>query len=393
MGVMVMCNSYDKYIRIYYDLIDKIQDMTYRSKDYISFSYALTSIILNDNLLLPNFNYTKDEAICSILTSIKKKENYDEKTVMDLLNKLKNNKNMLVRFLLEFSEKYNSASSNNVNLLKINPCMQDIISKNYLKCNHNVYNFGNSLYGCMDIGKRKKEQEDSITLLENINSGAKFIAVADGVSDSDNSMQASNFTIVEIGNWFLSLTNNSFENEVELQKDFNKKLSDINFKIKTGSTTFSGAIITDKYTIVTSIGDSRVYGYKNGVLYRLTKDQSLVMKNYYDGFYSNNITVDDLRFKEESNLITNAIGTEMFSTNETKLLYADYDYLMATSDGVTDCLSDRRIKNIFDTTSDSSIAERVVLEAVNTDSYSKKEDTIIHGGKDNTSAVVYIKRR
>ncbi len=388
-----MCNSYDKYIRIYYDLIDKIQDMTYRSKDYISFSYALTSIILNDNLLLPNFNYTKDEAICSILTSIKKKENYDEKTVMDLLNKLKNNKNMLVRFLLEFSEKYNSASSNNVNLLKINPCMQDIISKNYLKCNHNVYNFGNSLYGCMDIGKRKKEQEDSITLLENINSGAKFIAVADGVSDSDNSMQASNFTIVEIGNWFLSLTNNSFENEVELQKDFNKKLSDINFKIKTGSTTFSGAIITDKYTIVTSIGDSRVYGYKNGVLYRLTKDQSLVMKNYYDGFYSNNITVDDLRFKEESNLITNAIGTEMFSTNETKLLYADYDYLMATSDGVTDCLSDRRIKNIFDTTSDSSIAERVVLEAVNTDSYSKKEDTIIHGGKDNTSAVVYIKRR
>ena len=83
MGVMVMCNSYDKYIRIYYDLIDKIQDMTYRSKDYISFSYALTSIILNDNLLLPNFNYTKDEAICSILTSIKKKENYDEKTVMD----------------------------------------------------------------------------------------------------------------------------------------------------------------------------------------------------------------------------------------------------------------------------------------------------------------------
>lgn len=388
-----MCNSYDKYIRIYYDLIDKIQNMTYRSKDYISFSYALTSIILNDNLLLLNFNYTKDEAICSILTSIKKKENYDEKTVMDLLNKLKNNKNMLVRFLLEFSEKYNSVSSNNVNLLKINPCMQDIISKNHLKCNHNVYNCGSSLYGCMDIGKRKKEQEDSITLLENINSGAKFIAVADGVSDSDNSMQASNFTIVEIGNWFLSLTKNSFENEVELQKDFNKKLSDINFKIKTGSTTFSGAIITDKYTIVTSIGDSRVYGYKNGVLYRLTKDQSLVMKNYYDGFYSNNITVDDLRFKEESNLITNAIGTEMFSTNETKLLYADYDYLMATSDGVTDCLSDRRIKNIFDTTSDSSIAERVVLEAVNTDSYSKKEDTIIHGGKDNTSAVVYIKRR
>ena len=126
-------NSYDKYIKIYCDLIDKIQDMTYRSKDYISFSYALTSIILSDNLLLPNFNYTKDEAICSILTSIKKKENYDEKTVMDLLNKLKNNKNMLVRFLLEFGEKYNSVSSNNVNLLKINPCMQDIISKNYLK--------------------------------------------------------------------------------------------------------------------------------------------------------------------------------------------------------------------------------------------------------------------
>lgn len=388
-----MCNSYNKYMKIYYDLIKSLEKITNESKDYVSFSYALVSLILNDDLLLPNFNYTKDEIICSILTSIKREENFNEKSIVDLLNKLKSNKNLLVKFLLEFSEKYSSIKNNNKNLIKINPCIQDMISKKYLKCNHNVYNCGNSINACMDIGKRKKKQEDSILLLENINGKAKFIAVADGVSCSDNSMQASNFTIVEIGNWFLNLIEDSFENEVQLQKDFNKKLSDINFKIKTGSTTFSGAIITDKYTIVTSIGDSRIYGYKDGRLYRLTKDQSVVMNNYYDKFYPSDITIDDLRFKEESNLITNAMGTEMFSTNETKLLYASYDYLMATTDGVTDCLSDKRIKEIFDKASDNYIAERIVIEAINSDSYSKKENNIIHGGKDNASAVVYVKKK
>lgn len=251
-----------------------------------------------------------------------------------------------------------------------------------------------------DIGLIRNNNEDCvITLTHPCNNEIKFLAVADGLGGNDKGELASNYVINELKKWFNRENINTFSSTLLCSQKLYQVIIDINnclylnehHKSKCG-TTLTCAIVTEKDTIIANIGDSRAYIIFKDEFKQLTKDDSLVW-NYYE---QGKLTKDEIRFHHYNNLITKCIGHE-YNTSPSiiKLKNNSYDGLLLFTDGVTDCLSDEKIKFIVNKTNAKHIAPKIIHEAV----YHQQKNIIPPGmefnnvinGKDNASVALYIK--
>ena len=214
----------------------------------------------------------------------------------------------------------------------------------------------------------------------------------------------------EIYAWFTSLNIDSFNKDIDIL--LYNKIIEINNKLveytttknklsnytlysnpsKYPGTTLTCAIITLEETIIANIGDSRAYAIIKDKIVQLTKDDSLVWYYYEQG----KLTKDEIRFSPFNSYIYKCIGHNY----DVKPYIASiknnyYTSLLLFTDGITDCLSDNKIKIIVNKTNNKSVAKKLIHEAV----YSKKKDilkignytNIIKKGKDNASVALYIK--
>jgi len=242
-------------------------------------------------------------------------------------------------------------------------------------------------------GKREK-QEDSVLILEHPeNKKIKLLAVADGVGGEKNSEQASKYLLQELMIQFEITPSTYYEDLNKAATLLTNKISKINKEIKetkTGATTLSLAIVNEKETLIIHVGDSRVYTYKDE-LKQETRDDSCVQLYYENGLIP---TKDLTRFHKYSNEITKAVGARQEVELSQKIIDTNYDYLLLTTDGVTDCLSEKQIENKL-TETQENIAKAIVETALTTTSYCDEGDSYynkIDGGKDNTTCVV-LKRK
>lgn len=271
-----------------------------------------------------------------------------------------------------------------------------------------------------DIGNVKTRQEDSVLILYHPkNPDYKMLVVADGMGGSKNGHLASQEIVTQMVSWFESLPEEYMKenNNEYLCKAWAGKLTDISDDIlrkHPGSlSTFVGAIVGEKYTTVASVGDSRAYVLgTNDELYQLTIDDNVQYKKWNEKWtemektkdVKNNLLLkiaksnekDDLRFRKDSNIVTNGVGLNNLSGIKITVAENDkYKTLMLLSDGVTDCLSDNQIMAITKNTKPSEIAAALVNEAISRDSLepglaqSENYNTFIKAGKDNTTAAVY----
>jgi PPM family protein phosphatase len=130
---------------------------------------------------------------------------------------------------------------------------------------------------------------------------------------------------------------------------------------------------------IAQVGDSRAYLLRNGILFQLTRDHSVVWQLYEDHL----ITKEDLSRHPRKNLITRSIGTH--PQVEAEIQHDDAlenDIFLLCSDGLTDVLSDTKIEEFLATRGKNpqEISEMLV-EAANGG-----------GGPDNiTVVVVHVK--
>lgn len=251
-----------------------------------------------------------------------------------------------------------------------------------------------------DIGLLRKKNEDYVTtLIHPSNKKIKLLAVADGVGGCPKGEVASKFVIKSLEKWFVNENKKSFESISLLSKKIYKEIVNINNELykkeynssKCG-TTLTCAIITEKDTIICNIGDSRAYVVKDNEIKQITKDDSLVWQYYEQGI----LTKDELRFHVNNSLITKCIG-HMYNVKPSiiKIENNNYNCLLLLTDGVTDCLSDEKIKFIVNKNTGQDIAKQLINEAI----YHKQYDNIPKGfsfnnivnGKDNASVALYIK--
>lgn len=279
------------------------------------------------------------------------------------------------------------------NLYVYNKCKTELLLGIQLEKKRSEYKLGYNLEATIDMGTEREKQEDAVIILEHPkDKDTKLIAVADGVGSEGNSQMASKYTLEELACTFECDKNIIKKDSFYITRTLIETIEKINQKVKTsdiGKTTLSLALYNPKETIIINIGDSRIYTQKDKELIQRTRDDSVVQNCKDEGIIKDK---DLMRFHKLSNLITNAVGSDNFCPNY-KIIQSDYDILLALTDGVTDCLSDKEINYIVNKYKKYNLSSYLVDFALNNISYNDKEKSKdyyrkILGGKDNTTAAV-----
>lgn len=252
---------------------------------------------------------------------------------------------------------------------------------------------GTEISLCSDQGKRKN-QEDSIAITEK--NGYLLLLVADGMGGMSYGELASYTTAKTIKNWLETEDKNSLKllDKSSLEDVLNALIYLISTKIPAycGST-LNMSIVGPKETLIANIGDSRTYIVKDGKLSLLTKDDSVVFKNYNPRTKEER---EKLRFHRKNNVIMNSINKNAFP--KIKIITInnnDYDILCHLTDGVSDFLSESLIKTYIQNENPSSllVEKSVAGEPIHSDYLGSEFRNIIYPGQDNATAIVYTKKK
>ncbi len=305
-------------------------------------------------------------------------------------------------------KRVSTAKNIQVNYRTINKCMSDLMAGVQLKNNRNEYALEGTLFATQDVGKKRNNQEDAVTILTHPNNPEfKFLAVSDGMGGVELGDKASLYTAQKITEWFNSLPPEAYYYPEDLQTSFNNRLIEISNdiyrqyntdynRIMSGAT-FVGAIVTNDRTIISSVGDSRAYTTDGYNLNLITRDESNVWPPTIPAQAATKETLDELRFRKGNNAITRCIGQPLSNIQSTIIRNEDYIRLLLFSDGVTDLLSTDKIKLLALNTRPEDLTRTLVEEAITYDAIRFKGESadykgVIAAGKDNATSAAFVRR-
>jgi serine/threonine protein phosphatase PrpC len=128
----------------------------------------------------------------------------------------------------------------------------------------------------------------------------------------------------------------------------NEKVNDV---VKNGDrgmppgTTLTSGVIYQDIMLVSNIGDSRAYQYKNDKIKRISKDHSYVQE-LVD---KKAISKDEARLHPQKNIITRCIGANKTDFADHFILKMEVgDIYLFSTDGLHDLLSDNSIEKVID---------------------------------------------
>jgi len=237
--------------------------------------------------------------------------------------------------------------------------------------------------GLTDIGKRRELNEDNFKICGFENGNPRGVCVlADGMG-GHNAGEIASAAAVDIitGELAESLMEDD-EKQITLNIagaiDFaNSSIYETSLKNREQAgmgTTLVVAYIKDSLLRVANIGDSCAYIVSDKEICKITIDHSVVEELVQRG----SITRQEARNHPDKNIITRALGTEEF-------VDADfYDYTLSLgetvilcSDGLTETVSDDKIKEIVNKSDDVNAIAKVLVDEANQ-----------NGGVDNITVVV-----
>lgn len=215
--------------------------------------------------------------------------------------------------------------------------------------------FGNAQH----IGNREN-QEDSfgysnIVNSEELSQKGAFAVLADGMGGLSHGKQISEYVVsaanAMFGNFDYTMQiPNQLENMVyEINKEVSENFYQ-NGKSIAGSTMIAVLIYKTKLYWV-SIGDSRVYIFRDGLLYQINEDH-----DYYNQllvqYMHGEISLDDAKNNKEKDALTSFIGNEklkQIDSNKRGFSLQKNDTIILCSDGVYNSLSNSElISNLLD---------------------------------------------
>jgi len=200
---------------------------------------------------------------------------------------------------------------------------------------------------CSIKSSKHSINEDATTILKNGNN--YLLMVCDGVGGVKGGEIASNMVVDNMSKFFLTYDFSKISNTGDVVNDFAYKIKEISNELVSvfkdnPLTTLNMAIVLENETEVFNVGDSRCYAIGNDNNIKLvTSDHSCVWYNYIK---TNKLDVDDLRFTPGNNVITSSIGD--FTGPKIDVYWLnnnDYKALILCSDGVSDVLSSREIRD------------------------------------------------
>lgn len=239
-------------------------------------------------------------------------------------------------------------------------------------------------YACLsDVGLLRDKNQDSYCAIEN-EYGDLLAIVADGIGGGRAGEVASS-EVVKYFNEIFSVSG-PFETTEDTINFINFHLNKIN-EIVFGKalsdqkylgmgTTVTGVFIGKEFNISFNCGDSRVYGFVDNQLFRLTDDHTLVNQMIEKG----QITQEQAINHPKRHYLVKAIGIFENVVSDVHKV-KDMDYYLVCSDGLHGYVSDEEISNIVNQEF-KTIEEKVE---------DLKDISLMKGGYDNVT-VILIKK-
>ncbi len=208
------------------------------------------------------------------------------------------------------------------------------------------------VYTISEIGKREN-QEDSIGVHKN-EKGEIIACVADGMGGFQFGAEASNLAVQSLIENF-----NRFNGGVDPQNFLFEQVKSINKKVYTfarrisrksnvGSTLVS-ALVKDKELYWVSVGDSRIYLFRNNQLTQLNREhiyENILREKLYRG----EISQYDFDMDRRKGMLTSFIGDEDLSEidrNIKGLRLSKSDKVLLCSDGLFKTLEEEEIREVL----------------------------------------------
>ncbi len=201
-----------------------------------------------------------------------------------------------------------------------------------------------------DPGKVRSHNEDSVNIVENA-AGEYLVVVADGMGGHKAGEVASSLAVNELSKRFSELSSvGTKEDAVIWLKEI---IEEINVKILKYAeehvdasglgTTCVCSIFTNEYLLFGNIGDSSGYVYKNGKLYKVTKDHTLVNILLENG----ELTESAAKVHPQKNVLMKALGAAEEVEIDIFDVERDVDGIFLCSDGLSNMLSVEQVEKIL----------------------------------------------
>lgn len=232
-----------------------------------------------------------------------------------------------------------------------------------------------------DIGKKRKENQDSTFIKLDYERKLALLVVCDGMGGVNGGSEASRLAVEAFSDAVWKGTEDaSFDAAALLSKAAETANSEVYTRAITDpsymgmGTTLTAALVRENEATVINIGDSRTYHLSGDVIRQVTDDHSIAG----DLFRSGRITREEYDHFPDKNIITRAVGTDSAVQSDVfKVALREGDALLLCSDGLTNMVPDKEIL-IMASGSDPEKACKTLVKRANK-----------AGGKDNISVVLF----
>jgi len=234
-----------------------------------------------------------------------------------------------------------------------------------------------------DPGKVRDHNEDSVIIVKN-NSGEILMAVADGMGGHKGGEIASSIAITNIGKRFMATSSvGNKEDAISFIKEIVSEANVLLYRYTNENpesagmgTTLVLALITKDFLLFGNIGDSSGFVVKEGKLYKITTDHTLVNLLVKSG----ELTEEEAKNHPRKNVLMRALGANMNVEMDIFDVETEIEGILLCSDGLTNMLEVEQIEKVIDSnaTLDEKL-QKLILKSNN------------RGGTDNIS-VAYLTR-
>lgn len=310
----------------------------------------------------------------------------EEKVKEDIIHIKKTNK-----------ERAKTSFYGKINNFYFNKTKVDVVRDAQVKRKHIDYQVDNNMYASMDIGEYRSSLNDGVLMIDHPkNYKFRLISVAsNGVMSRE---RISNEVLRSLLKWFENLSVEYYENIDALKEMLENKLMQINYDISAyGKGSLTCAIIGKDKTLIYSIGDTRGYKVVDNKLINITDDDTYVGRLCASGI----IDRHESRFLRGQGLILNELGEsgrEAALKDRSEIIpNSDYDKLLFVSRGITKTMDDIDIEAILEKEEDPEVVKAIVKKSVTEKSEISESkfgyETAVQPGIENSSAVMYVKRK
>lgn len=236
-------------------------------------------------------------------------------------------------------------------------------------------------FATSDVGKAREINEDYFYISYPDDEIQLFI-LADGMGGYNGGEVASKLAVTSAKNYILSNfeKNNSDKDTIlDLVKNSSQYANMVvyekakeNPELSKMGTTLDICLIYQSKAFISHIGDSRIYRIRKDFMRKLTKDHSYVQQLIDEG----KITKEESLKHPKKNMLMKALGCTPFIEPDAVIKgFIKEDVILMCSDGLTNMVSEERIKQIIK--ENPTDATKLLVQEAND-----------NGGNDNITAII-----